>query len=220
MHPLFKKHPKLLGFANFVSKWLLLAEGMVGVVDIAQNLREITASPLGILTAFNHKNDLITNHIASIAAVSAVALFFFFEGGFTYEGSFEKMVWVALIIGIHENIWWVTDFFFVHGVEPLKFLYFAAFNYPMFMLVFYILAFGWGKRETILTVLMGVYYVVWAWMGFHITSDVLGNTIWVTNIPTNVTESLSWIYICIFGILTYYLWHRTKKKAARSDAIT
>ena len=206
MHPLFKRHPKFLGFVNFISKWVLLAEGLVGIVDIAQNWREIAASPLGFLTAFNHKDGLITNHIASIAVVSAVALIFFFQGGILkYDNAFRKACWIGLIIAVHENLWWITHLFFLRGQSAGAYMFYGFLNYPMFMLVLYILAFGWGKRETVLLAAMIVFYIGWGLMGFHITSDVTGNTIWVNSIMTNVTESLSWAYVCAVGVVTYLL---------------
>ena len=209
MHPFLVRRPRLLSFANFISKWLLLAEGLVGLVDVINNWKEIVTSPYGILIAFNHKGDLITNHIASIAAISIVALFFFFEGGFLkYDGAFNKICWIALIIGIHENLWWATHLFFLRGQDFGAYLFFGSLNYPMFMLVFYIVAFGWGKRETILLGAMMAFYFVWALNGFHVTSDVTGNTQWLNDLVTNVTESLSWVYVCIVGAACYLLKRR------------
>ena len=217
MHPIFTKHPKLLSFSNFLAKWILFTEGLVGIVDIFDNWSEITASPWGFFAAFNHKNGLITNHIASIAIISFVALYFFFEGGIlNYDGALEKGLWITLLIAVHETLWWCTHLFFLNGQAWQSYIFYGGLNYPTFLFVLYVLVFGWGKRETILLACMGVFYVAWGLMGFHITSDVTGTTIWVHDILTNVTESLSWVYVCITGVLIY---HFVKRKVAIQGSV-
>ena len=215
MHPLLTKHPRLLGFADFISKWVLVAGALVGVAEVIEYWK-ILDSPTKFLTAFNLKNGQATNHISSIVSLSILCAVLVFYGGLSYKNSLKSACWVGLVIALHETLWWITNWFFisseyVHVSIPsiTTYIYYAASNYPSFFLVIYVVIFGWGKRETILLGAVACLYIFWAYMGFHVTSDVpLGWTIWRSNLQTNLIESGGWLYCAVIAALCYLLHRR------------
>lgn len=141
---------------------------------------------LGSLKTYDHFWDLL---IISALALS-FAWYFHKETGIRYLTLGFIASWGSWLMWTqHEGLWWITNLFF----DPKGYLLFFGYGSILTMFtVFVFYQFGYVPWRSLLWI--AVFYVVWAYFGFHVTVNTEGPTIFYTDPGTFLWEIGSWAW--------------------------
>lgn len=128
---------------------------------------------------------------------------------------------LLMVVAVHELQWWLTDWFFVKGtvvqgvfVTPGAYLagLLSGYLFPLSLIV----CIFWGALRFRVPwrfiLWMGVFYAVWALIGFPVSVNFNGPTAQYLSLSTNALEWVSWVW----GLAGFLFFERA---AIRSESL-
>lgn len=118
------------------------------------------------------------------------------------------------LIGLHESAWYIdyyiSGILYSYYVNPL---WIVESRLPFYLIIIGAYLFfakkGWIPYPTKTIAVIIVYFSFWTLIGFPITIDYFGHTVWYSNLSVNILEIYSWL-IPIFVFLVEQSKYLTK----------